>query len=107
MRKPKDFDSELRALDERARQLKARKLQQLGELVVATGADVLPIDVLAGALLNAAGAKDSPVKEGWREQGTAFFQGSRKSAAARNHRKPRSAEADRGGAPSAPGADRA
>jgi DNA-binding protein H-NS len=74
MRKPKDFDSELKALDERARQLRARKLQQLGELVVATGADVLPIDVLAGALLNAAGAKDASAKESWRTRGATFFQ---------------------------------
>jgi DNA-binding protein H-NS len=74
MRKPKDFDSELRALDERARQLKARKLQQLGELVVATGADVLPIDVLAGALLSAGGAKDASAKESWRARGATFFQ---------------------------------
>jgi hypothetical protein len=74
MRKPKDFDSELKALDERARQLKARKLQQLGELVVATAADTLPVDVLAGALLSAAEAKDTATKEGWRVRGAAFFQ---------------------------------
>jgi hypothetical protein len=54
MRKPKDFDSELKALDERAKQLRTRKLHQLGELVVGTGADALPIDILAGALLAAA-----------------------------------------------------
>lgn len=74
MRKPKDFDSELKALDERARQLRARKLQQLGELVIATGADMLPIDVLAGALLGAAQAKEAAVREGWRARGAAFFQ---------------------------------
>ena len=74
MRKPKDFDSELRALDDRARQLKARKLQQLGELVLATGADALPIDVLTGALLAAAEAKDAATREGWRTRGAAFFQ---------------------------------
>ena len=74
MRKPKDFDSELKALDERARQLRTRKLQQLGELVIATGADALPIDMLAGALLSAAAAKDTATREGWRARGTAFFQ---------------------------------
>ena len=74
MRKPKDFDSELKALDERARQLKARKLQQLGELVVATGADALPIDVLGGALLSLVEAKDDAAKEAWRARGAAFFQ---------------------------------
>lgn len=74
MRKPKDFDSELKALDKRARQLKDRKLQQLGELVLATGADGLPVDVLAGALLDATDTKDTGIREGWRARGTAFFQ---------------------------------
>jgi hypothetical protein len=82
MRKPKDFDSELNALDERAKQLRARKIHQLGELVVATGADALPVDILTGALLSAAEAADANVKEGWRTRGTAFFQRpSRKSPA--------------------------
>lgn len=74
MRKPKDFDAELKALDERARQLRTRKLQQLGELVVATGADTLPVDVLVGALLSAAAAKDTAIREGWHARGAAFFQ---------------------------------
>ncbi len=74
MRKPKDFDSQLKALDERARQLRTRKLQQLGELVVATGADALPVDVLAGALLGVAEAKEALTREGWRARGAAFFQ---------------------------------
>ena len=74
MRKPRDYDSELKALDERARGLRTRKLHQLGELVIATGADVLPIDVLAGALLAAAESKDAAAREGWRARGAAFFQ---------------------------------
>ena len=44
MRKPRDYDSELKALGDKARQLKERKVQQLGELVTATGADALPIE---------------------------------------------------------------
>ncbi len=74
MRKPKDFDSELKALDDRARQLKTRKLQQLGELVLATGAATLPIDILAGALISATEAQDTGTREGWRARGAAFFQ---------------------------------
>jgi hypothetical protein len=107
MRKPRDFDSELKALNERAIQLRTRKLHQLGELVIATGADTLQIEELAGALLAAVDGPDQTIREGWREQGAAFFQGSRKSAAARNRRKRRGAEADRGGGPSHQGADRA
>jgi hypothetical protein len=73
MRKPRDFYSELKALDERARQLRTRKLHQLGELVIATGADELPIHVLAGALL-AAYEAEGEAKEAWRKRGAAFFQ---------------------------------
>ena len=41
MRKPRDYDAELKALNDKARQLKSRKQSQLGELVMATGADDL------------------------------------------------------------------
>lgn len=37
MRKPRDYDSDMKALRERAQLLKTRKVQQLGELVIATG----------------------------------------------------------------------
>jgi hypothetical protein len=51
MRKPRDFDSELKALADKAKQLKERRVQQLGELVIATGADATDAETLAGALL--------------------------------------------------------
>ena len=54
MRKPRDFDSELKALADKAKQLKERRVRDLGALVTATGADSLDADVLAGALLDAA-----------------------------------------------------
>lgn len=73
MRKPRDFDSELKALADKAKQLKERRVRQLGELVAATGADALDADLLAGALLNAVDAKDAATKEGWRKAGAAFF----------------------------------
>ncbi len=75
MRKPRDIDSELKSLADKARALKERRLRQLGELVIATGGDALEPDVLAGALLDAANSSDSAAKEGWRARGTAFFQG--------------------------------
>jgi hypothetical protein len=74
MRKPRDYDAELKALDERARELRTRKLGQLGELVIATGADALDAETLAGALLAAAESKDQAAKEAWRRRGAAFFQ---------------------------------
>ena len=51
MRKPRDFDAELKALEDKARELKTCKARQLGELVIATGADALSANELAGALI--------------------------------------------------------
>jgi Conjugal transfer protein TraD len=73
MRKVRDYDAELKALNDKTRQLKARKVQQLGELVTSTGADTLDLDVLAGALVAAVEA-DAEGKEAWRAKGAAFFQ---------------------------------
>lgn len=87
MRKPRDFDADLKALEARANQLKTRKQQQLGELVIATGADALPIEELAGVLLAAAhtsippNTSDRQMREGWRKAGAAFFQRGTKPAA--------------------------
>ena len=53
MRKPRDFDSELRVLADKAKALKEKRVRQLGELVAATGADALDADLLVGALLGA------------------------------------------------------
>src|SRR3546814_3609777 len=75
MRKVRDYDAELRALNDKAKALKARKVQQLGELVTSTGADALDLDTLAGALLAAVEAADANEKEAWRSRGAAFFQG--------------------------------
>ena len=75
MRKPRDFDGELKALQDKARDLKSRKVQQLGELVIATGADSLSADELAGALIVLAETKDAGKREAWARRGAAFFQG--------------------------------
>ena len=76
MRKPRDFDAELHSLNERASRLKTKKAHQLGDLVIAAGADRIDIETLAGALIAAAKAA-SDVKEGWRREGQLFFQGKR------------------------------
>jgi type II secretory pathway component PulK len=82
MRKPRDIDSELKALEAKAKTLKERRVRQLGELIIATGADALDADLLAGALLGAVATKDAGAKEGWRRAGASFFQlGARKAAA--------------------------
>lgn len=79
MRKMRDFDAELKALDAKGRQLRQRKVMQLGELVVATGADALGVEELAGALIAAATTSDMIAKEEWRQRGAAFFRGTRKA----------------------------
>lgn len=79
MRKPRDFDAELKTLNDKARQLREQKLRQLGELVIATRADTLPVDQLAGALLSAAETREPATREGWRRRGAAFFQAKRKA----------------------------
>ena len=73
MRKPRDIDSELKALSDKARTLKERRVRQLGELVIASGADALTPEQLAGALLTAIDA-DAATKEVWRKRGAGFFQ---------------------------------
>lgn len=60
MRKPRHFDGELKALQDKARDLKSRKVQQLGELVIATGADNLSAEELAGALIMLAERRRKP-----------------------------------------------
>jgi len=73
MRKPRDYEAELKALEHKARQLKSRRQSQLGELVIATGADALPSEELAGALLALAGTSDKVTREAWHKRGAAFF----------------------------------
>lgn len=79
-RQPRDFDAELHALAERTKKLKAQKTAQLGELVHLTGADALPIETLAGALLAAVDqAKEQPEATArWAERGQAFFRQGRR-----------------------------
>jgi DNA-binding protein H-NS len=91
MRKPRDFDAELKALTDKARDLKSRKVQQLGELVIATGADCLCTDELAGALIVLTETKDTAKREAWAKRGTAFFQ-------SRARRTAKASERDVGGA---------
>ncbi len=81
MRKPRDIDAELAALAERAAALKARRVTQLGELVIASGADTLGADILMGALAAAAAEKNDQIRSQWRQRGEAFFRGQRTRAA--------------------------
>ena len=73
MRKPRDYDAELKALEDRARELKALKVTGLGELVIATGADALTAEELAGALVVLAETKDAVKREAWAKRGATSF----------------------------------
>ncbi|WP_205520676.1 conjugal transfer protein TraD [Propylenella binzhouense] len=96
MRRPRDYDAELKALEDKAQDLKNRKVQQLGELVISTGADALTADELAGALIVLAETKDAGKREAWAKRGAAFFRGrSRRTASAPDR--------NGGGAPAQPG----
>ncbi|UCI05667.1 conjugal transfer protein TraD [Mesorhizobium sp. B1-1-8] len=96
MRKPRDFDAELRALEDKARELKTRKVQQLGELVIATGADELSSDELAGALVAIAETKDASKREAWAKRGAMFFESRSRRIAPASMRNDRSAPAQPG-----------
>jgi hypothetical protein len=103
MRKPRDFDAELKSLEDKARDLKARKVQQLGELVISTGADALSGEELAGALIVLAETKDAGKREAWAKRGAAFFQGRSRRTASAPDRDTGGAAAQPSGAQSASG----
>src|SRR5690349_21691357 len=98
MRKPRDFDAELKALGDKARDLKSRKVQQLGELVIATGADALNANELAGALVVLAETKEAGKREAWAKRGAAFFQSRARRNATTTDRNPHGPPAQPGGA---------
>jgi hypothetical protein len=106
MRKVRDFNAELKALEDKARALKARRIEQLGQLVATTSADALDMETLAGALLDAATTKDAEAKEAWRAKGAAFFQ-RRGRKAGRNAGSNGDSTAAQPGADPAPGSDAA
>ena len=103
MRKPRDFDAELKSLEDKARDLKARKVQQLGELVISTGADALSAEELAGALIVLAETTDAGKREAWTKRGAAFFQGRSRRSASAPDRNAGGAQAQPGGAQPASG----
>lgn len=99
MRKPRDYDSELKALGDKARALKAKRVEQLGQLVAATGADALDAETLAGGLLHViAEAQIAGNREAWRSDGAAFFRRRGKKGGG-------AASIDGSGAPAEPGGD--
>lgn len=105
MRKPRNYDAELKALNDKVSIVKERRIRQLGELVLACRGDALPVEHLAGALLDAVATKDAAILEGWRKRGAAFFQRETDNAATGSRSKSPSAAASSGGTQPAPAAD--
>ena len=101
MRKPRDFDSALQALTAKTKALKENKRRQLGELIVATGADAHDMETLAGGLLALVENKDATQKERWSKHGAAFFRGKARQSAGRTRGNAERAQAgDSGHTPS-------
>jgi hypothetical protein len=73
MRRPKDFDAQLKALAEKAKTIKDNKLHRLGELIVATGSDALGMETLAGGLLAITATKDAAQRAAWKKAGEEMF----------------------------------
>ena len=83
-RRPRDIEAELKALQDKARQLRTRQKSQLGELLLSTGAaDALDPDALAGLLLRGLEQAKSDPKavEGWRKRGEASYRREPQAAA--------------------------
>jgi DNA-binding protein H-NS len=92
MRKPRDFDSALRALT-----VQEDKRRQLGDLIVATGADALDMETLAGGLLTMVATDDAVQKESWRNRGAAFFRRTSQQSAGKSRGDPRGGSASDSG----------
>ena len=105
MRRPRDFDAELKALEDRARELKQRKVQQLGELVIATGADSLNAEELAGLLIVATETTDAAKREAWARRGAEWFRRKPRRSAPANDDDAGSDQTQSGGAQSPSGAE--
>jgi DNA-binding helix-hairpin-helix protein with protein kinase domain len=86
-RKPKDYRAELEAIQDKARELKARHTVELGRIVQATGADRLDPEVLAGILVaGVRAAEEEKAREAWRSDGASFFRKrERRKAAGTDH----------------------
>jgi hypothetical protein len=80
MRKPRDFHSALKTLTDKTKALQQTKRRQLGELVIATGADALDIETLAGGLLAMVQTNDTTQKARWRKDGEKFFRNAKAAA---------------------------
>ncbi|MGI4744738.1 MAG: conjugal transfer protein TraD [Janthinobacterium lividum] len=76
VRKLKDHDAELQALMEQTKKVKSAKTVQLGEIAQLVGADTLPLEAFAGALMAALeqSKKQPEAVARWTERGETLFQ---------------------------------
>ena len=75
MTKTHDISAELQALQDRARQLKARQKAEIGRAILATGAEqvVSPAELIGRGLAGLEQAAATPAaREGWRRRGEDF-----------------------------------
>jgi hypothetical protein len=90
----------LRALQDKQRSLKLKRITQFGELVTATSGDALDLETLAGVLLDAVerAKADPSAKEVWQQRGQSFFRRERRAKANGTGHATPSAPSDHGGA---------
>ena len=79
-RKPRDYEAELQDLMQRTKKVKSVKIDQLGEIAQLVGADALPLENFAGALMVAPeqSKKQPEAIARWTERGATLFQTGRK-----------------------------
>lgn len=86
MKPPRDFNSEIAALKEKEKALRNKRIIELGQLVIATGAaDALPMNVLAGVLVASTEDKNDikSRREDYETIGREFFQRDKRKAGER------------------------
>lgn len=80
MRKPRDFDAELKALQDKAKEIRARRVEHFGELLLAAaeaeGVDVGDHKAVMGMLLRGFRRmkSDGSAKEAFAREGEEYFQ---------------------------------
>lgn len=75
MRKPRDFDAELKALDDRAKDSRRRRCNSWGNSSSPPGRTHSRRKNWGGALIVLAETKEAGKRQAWAKRGAAFFQG--------------------------------
>jgi hypothetical protein len=81
MRKPRDIDAELKALQDKQHSLKLKRITQFGELVTATSSGALDLKSSPVCSSMPSNAKADPSVEAWQQRNQSFFRRDRRAKA--------------------------